>query len=122
MPTVYITSNSGHDYSAATHFGQLKFLSNGKMDPFKVNDIHRTFSEALADSNPEDYILITGLQVMNVVACSIMATKHGKLNILQYHGGSHRYKDRTIVFNKIEDDPCVKTNRYRHLLIRADSR
>jgi predicted transposase YdaD len=101
MPTVYITNRSGHDFSPAEKFGKIKFLSEGKTDPFQVAKMYREFYDVLKDSHYDDYLMITALPVMNCVASAIMTHLHGRVNWLQYHAQSNSYKARTIVLDEL---------------------
>src|SRR4030042_6842217 len=98
MPTVYVVNKSAHDFSAAKEFGELKYLSQGSRDRYAVNSIHRDFQDILAKSNPEDYLLLCGLTVMNCIACSIFSALHGKLNLLIFRKGS--YLERNLVLER----------------------
>lgn len=98
MPTVYVVNKSAHDFSAAEAFGELRFLSVGSKDRYAVNSMHRDFQECLKDSQPNDYILLCGLTVMNCIACSIFAALHGKLNLLIFRKGS--YLERNLILER----------------------
>src|SRR6056297_2497038 len=82
MPTVYVINRSVHDFSKAEKFGQLVYLSNGAINKYATSKMARKFEEMLQDSAEEDYILITSLTVMNIIACSIFVCIHKKLNLL----------------------------------------
>ena len=101
MPHVYITNKSGHDFSPAQKFGDLIYLSEGKINPFSVAKIYRQFADKLKKSAPDDYIMVTGLSLMNGIAFSIMGRKHGRLNILQFHSQTKTYKSRTIIVDEL---------------------
>lgn len=96
MAKVYIISKSSHDYREAEKYGKLVFLSEGRMNRFCTNNIARQFEELMRESNPEDYILQTGLTVMNMIATAIFVAKHKRLNILLYDRG--RYIERNLIF------------------------
>lgn len=87
MPRVYIVNKSAHDFSEAEKFGEVKFLSVGSMDRYATNNMIRLFKEAMADSEPSDYIVPCSLNVMNSIACAVFARKHGTLNLLLYKQG-----------------------------------
>lgn len=89
MPTVYIVNKSSHNYSSAEQFGNLVFMSDGRMNRYATNDMVRRFSEHLRHSNKDDYILLCSLNVMNSIACSLFARKHGALNLLLYKKGGY---------------------------------
>ena len=95
MAKVFIVNNSAHDFSPAKEYGELKFLSEGPMDRYSPNNMHRTFSYGLKDSDSNDYIVPCSLNIMNVVACAIFAKKHGSLNLLLYRNGV--YLERNLI-------------------------
>jgi hypothetical protein len=92
---VYIVNKSAHDFSAAKEFGEVIFLSEGPINRYAVNNMVRQFLDRMADSCGEDYLVPCSLNVMNSIASSIFAHKHGKLNLLLFKAG--RYIERNIV-------------------------
>ena len=96
MTKVYIVNKSAHNFTAALKFGKLIPLSEGSMNREAPNSMHRQFSEVMVDSEESDFILISGLSIMNVVACGIFIHKHKKLNVLLYKNGE--YIERNLVF------------------------
>jgi hypothetical protein len=101
---VYILSRSTHDYSPAKVFGNIKYLSSGPLGRYNVTNMARLFTEVLKHSNPDDYILITGMTVMSCIACAIFVAKHGRLNLLLFRAdpGNHHYIERTVIFEDEE--------------------
>jgi len=95
MTNVYIVNRSAHDFSAADHYGSPIFLSEGSMNRYATNNMHRVFSKILEDSSKEDYIVPCSLNVMNSIACAIFAKMHGCLNLLLFKDG--RYIERNLV-------------------------
>ena len=95
MAKVYIVNKSSHDFSQASNYGELVFLSEGPVNRYATNSMHRMFSEAMAESSAFDYIVPCSLNVMNSIACAIFASKHGKLNLLLYKQGD--YLERNLV-------------------------
>lgn len=93
MPKVYVVSNGGHDFSKALTFGQVTFLSQGTINKFRITEMARDFSRIMADSQPEDYLIPNGPTAMSVIACSIFAYKHGKLNLLLWMKGRTNFED-----------------------------
>ena len=93
---VYIVNRSSHDFSAAEKFGEITFLSEGPMNRYSTNNMHRIFSDVLKESNEGDYIVPCALNVMNSIACAIFAHLHGGLNLLLYKNGD--YIERNHVF------------------------
>jgi len=101
MPTVFVVSSSGHDFSDARRFGELVVLSAGKVDKYQLTAMLREFEPKLCKSTSNDYMLLSGPTVMNAVACSMFAALHGRLNLLLFHGdgGRQHYIERRIELN-----------------------
>jgi hypothetical protein len=97
---VYVTNKSGHNFQDALRFGdEIIYLSEGRVSPFAVNSLYRDFAEALRDSTPEDYLVMTSLPILSIIAASILARKHGRLNILIYREG--KYCERNIMVDEL---------------------
>ena len=97
MPKVFVVNKSSHDFSPASQYGELVFLSEGPMDRYAANNMARQFMVELKTSSSDDYILPCGLSVMNIVAASIFVSFHGRLNLLLYK--SKAYKEINLVFD-----------------------
>jgi len=94
--------NSGarHDFSPAEEYGELLFISDGYLNPFKTGYMVRLWEEALKDSGSDDYILICSLPVLCAIGTAMFANKHGKVNLLQYRKRGNKYDVQTHVLNK----------------------
>lgn len=100
MPKVYIINKGGHDYSEATRYGELHFLSEGPISKFAVSKIYRDFAMSLRESTPSDYILLTGLTTMACIACACFSFLHdGKLNLLLFKNG--KYIERKLLLSEL---------------------
>ena len=98
MPKVYVVNKSTHDFSGAKKFGKLIYCTEGRMNRFDTNNMLRKFSDAMRNSNKDDYILLCSLNVMNAMACATFAWKHGTLNLLLYK--DRTYMERNHKFGK----------------------
>ncbi|MCK4330850.1 hypothetical protein KAX02_13545 [candidate division WOR-3 bacterium] len=96
---VYVVNRSVHDFSAAVEFGKLIYLSKGSINRFNTSQIYRKFYPILKSSEKTDYILITGLTIMNLVAAFIFAIKHRRLNLLLFksYRGEKEYLERILI-------------------------
>lgn len=99
---VYIVAKGLHDWSAARQFGELVFLSTIPIGRTAVSNMARLFMPQIEQSSKEDLIVITGLSVMNALACSLFAMKHKRLNLLLYDASGDKYVKRTLVFEDKE--------------------
>jgi len=96
MLNVYIVNKSNHDYTAAQRYGRLTYLSSGKMSRYEPNKMAREFADKLEHSKEEDYLLLSGLSMMNLIAGVVFALKHRRLNLLLFKDG--RYLERNLSF------------------------
>ena len=96
MPNVFIVNKSNHDFSDATHYGTIVFLSEGPMNRYATNNMLRQFEDGMKDSQPEDYIVPWSLNVMNSIACAIFAHKHGRLNLLLFKEGTYIERNHVL--------------------------
>ena len=97
MRRVFITNDSGHDYSDAERFGQLVYCTAGQLDKQDTAGMYRELSVALDESEPDDYLILSGLTSLCSIACSMLAQRHGCLNLLIFVRGA--YVQRSINFD-----------------------
>jgi hypothetical protein len=96
MTKVYIVNKSAHDFTEAEKYGELVFITEGRLNRFNVNDMHRQASDAMENSSHKDYIVPCSLNVLNSIVCATFAVKHKCLNLLLFKQGD--YIERNIVF------------------------
>lgn len=93
---VFILNDGGHDYSDAKRYGELVFCTTGVIRRDDVHQMYRELKIALADANHDDYILVSSLASMGMVAAALMGFWHGELHMLVFDGG--QYYSRDLVF------------------------
>ena len=98
MSKVFIVNKSAHDFSPAEEFGEIVFLSEGPMNRYSTNNMHRKFTEVMEGSDADDYIVPCSLNVMNSIASAVFAVMHGKLNLLLFKNGD--YIERNMMFER----------------------
>jgi hypothetical protein len=96
MPKVYVINKSSHDFSAAEQFGELVYLSDRTINRYATNKMYRQFDKTMRHSEATDYILITSLSVMNVIACVLFALRHKCLNLLIHKTDNNTYVERRM--------------------------
>lgn len=114
MPTkVYVTNSGGHDYSDAERFGDVIFCTEGSLDKEDTAQMYRELNDALYDSMPEDYIVLTSLTTLCSIACAIFALKHGQLHLLLYKGGAYVPRHLYLLqgSNNERNSPAYSSNR-----------
>jgi len=94
---IYVISRDSHDVSDAKRFGRIVYLSDEILPKFQTNQLYRLFQPIIEVSEPQDYILVSGLSVATSIACSMFAITHnGKLNLLLFDSKSFCYRERRL--------------------------
>lgn len=95
---VFIINNSSHDFSKASKFGELIYLTEGKVDSYNTNKNYRDMFESLKQAREGDYILVTSLASLNIIAGWIMGSLGLNLNLLIFKDG--KYLERRMIFKE----------------------
>lgn len=98
MPNIYLPNKSSHDISDAYRFGDVIPLTSGKISRYSTNHLYREIEPVISKSTSTDYILLTGLTVVNVITCSLFVLKHNRLNLLIHHSDDNSYVSRIMTF------------------------
>ena len=104
MRTVFVLNNR-FDFSGAEKFGKLSILTAGNFSRFSTSHIARILRARLKESSPEDYILVSPLSIMNIIACAIFVLKHKRLNLLIFkteESGTHSFVERSLDLSDLE--------------------
>jgi len=98
-PKVYVVNKSTHDFSAAKSFGDIIFLSKHNLQKFSTSQAYRIFYPILEKSNPEDYLIVSGMPMHCLVAAFILTNKHKRLNLLLFteKNNKKKYLERVII-------------------------
>jgi len=91
---VFIVNSGIHDMSAAEQYGQLEPLTEGYLDPARLDRTIAEIRDKLRTSSAEDYILLSGPGILQVAAASYMLLQHGVVNTIRWLRG--RYVTKTI--------------------------
>ena len=86
MRKVFIPNKGPHDYTEAERFGDLVFCTVGSLDKFDTAEMYRELDDAMHDSQPDDYLIITSLTSLCSIASAILAAKHKRVNFLIHRG------------------------------------
>jgi len=106
LAKVYIVNKSIHDYSAAKEYGDLVFLSEGNMDRFSTSKAYRKFIPILEYSSEDDFLMVSGMSMLCIVAAFILGQRHDRLNLLLFKpkkGGKKEYLERIILADYKDD-------------------
>lgn len=94
---VFIVNNGGHDYSDARRFGELIFCTDSVIRKDDVSQMYRELSVALSEATADDYLLVSSLTSLCMVASAILADRFGELHLLLFKDG--QYVDRDLILD-----------------------
>ena len=99
MPKVYIINKGGHSFDDAKRYGELVFCTEGTQNRFAISSMYRLFVESFKDSKPEDFILLTSLNILCTIAALVWGRMHGRAKLLLYKNG--RYLSRELLIDEL---------------------
>lgn len=100
--TVWIVNYAGHDHSTAEEYGELDFLTRGYVSMGSLDRLFYTVTEAIEKTEEEDYLLLSGLIVLNALAASVWLQRHGKVKLLLWDQKLGHYRLLTISQSQID--------------------
>lgn len=92
-PKVFVVNKSTHDYSQAEKYGELVYVTTGHQYHFATGTHARNWLEKLKNSQPEDMIILSSLNVLCGIGCAVFAMLHGRLNLLLYRNGKYMLRE-----------------------------
>ena len=111
-PTVYITNRSAsHDYTSATKHGAIRFVTSGNYPVFKTSRLQEEVAEALAYSQPSDYLLLSGSSVVASICVAVWLEMHSTCHILIWDRVQDVYVLRIISKSEIAQLVAEVANR-----------
>lgn len=93
---VFIVSDGGHDYSDAKRFGELVFCTDEVIRKDDVAQMYRVMKAALANAKADDYILVSSLTSLCMVAAAMMGFWTGEIHMLIFKDGQYVSRDIII--------------------------
>ena len=103
MATVWLVQHKGYDLTDARRFGEVKpLVTDPKANVFdmtaRLADIHG----GLCDAKKEDFLLISGYALLNIIAAGILMEKFGQVKLLVFNGISRTYEYRTLTRGQLQ--------------------
>jgi hypothetical protein len=96
MAKVYIVNNTNHDYSKAEQYGELVYVTKGKLPIFKTNTVRALLEKGLVKFSKDDYLLISGPAIVSVMAATILYSRFDTVKFLIFDAKQQNYVVRHI--------------------------
>jgi len=99
---VYVINYSDQDMSPAERFGDLIYLTEGRgINIFNTDLLLSEIKPKLEDINEEDFLLLSGPPVLNILASALVWFKYGRVNVLIFDAKSRNYQPQTITEHQL---------------------
>lgn len=97
MPSVWVVQDKGYDLSDAGRFGDVKpLVADSRANVFDITGRLADIHGGLADAQPDDFLLISGYALLNIMAAGILLEKFGTVKLLVFDGIARVYRQRTL--------------------------
>lgn len=96
QPVVWLVNEGGHVYEAAERFGRIVPLTTANVNPFGLDRLIVNLGQRLELAKENDYILISGLAILNSLVLLIWLTKFEKAKVLQWSTKKRTYVPMVI--------------------------
>lgn len=90
---VYVANFAGHDYAPAAKYGQLVFVTRGFISFQGLDRVKFQVAQGMADSRPDDWLALSGTNIINVLAALLWYQMHGLVKILNYDKTTNTYRE-----------------------------
>lgn len=100
---VWIVNYAGHDYSAAKSWGELRYMTRGYVSFERLDRLLYEVADIVDGTSPSDWLLPSGLVVLNVIAGIVWLIKHGHVNLLLWDHREETYLEMKITGERITD-------------------
>ena len=96
MAKVYVVNNANHDYSKAEQYGELVYVTRGKIPIFKTSTVRAMLEKGLVKFTKDDYLLISGPAIVNIMAATILFNKFDTVKFLVFDAKQQDYVVRHL--------------------------
>jgi len=90
---VFVTNYAGHDYSALNKYGKQMFITKGFISFQGLDRVKFQVAQGMLESTSEDWLALSGTNILNVIAAVLWFNKHGKVKVLNYDKESRQYRE-----------------------------
>jgi len=96
MAKVYVVNNANHNYSKAEQYGELMYVTKGKLPIFKTSTVRAMLEKGLVKFTKDDYLLISGPAIVNIMAATLLFNKFDTVKFLVFDTKQQDYVVRHL--------------------------
>lgn len=102
---IWIANATGHDFTAARKFGdELVPITQGRVNIFNVKAMVEEFKTIMEPYEKDDWLLLSGSSIINVIAAGIVLDRYGEVKFLIYDAANKSYIPREINMKQIKNE------------------
>jgi len=101
MSKVYVVNYAGHNVHQAKKYGELVFVTEGRVDIFNTDRNVADIAKKLVNYTDDDYILLSGSPLLVFILTLICAVKADSYKLLLYNCKKGDYELRTVFKHNI---------------------
>ena len=111
-PTIWVVNEAGHDYEKAREIAgasaKFSFLTEDEINPHRVDRLSKHIARGIIrHAHPEDFVLISGTPMVNVLAVWIWMIHFKMCKVLQWDAKQRKYRlttlDNDAILNMMQD-------------------
>ena len=106
MTSKFLIANAtGHDFTSARKFGdELVPITQGRINIFNFKAMVEEFKTIMKPYEKDDWLLLSGSNIINVIAAAIVLNRHGEVKFLIYDAANKCYVPREINMKQITSE------------------
>ena len=101
--SVWITNFAGHDYEPAKEYGELKHIIKGFISFQSLDRVKYQIVESLQDYKENDFLLLSGTNIINVIATAYVMNKFRKVFLLVFDKDDNTYRKAVLTASNFGD-------------------
>lgn len=102
---VYITNYGGHpEYEQAEQFGEFRYITKGYVNFASLDRVKLDILDVIKDSRPEDYLLVSGINIIAIMSGILWFHLHKKVNMLVWDKKHRVYRNLSLTAKVFDRD------------------
>lgn len=102
VPVVWVVNEGGHNYEPGKKWGRLIPLTTSNINHFNVDRLAVNIAERIRAADEEDFVLISGSPLLNVIVFQLWLRRFKKAKVLQHSVKSDDYVLRILHAHVLE--------------------
>jgi len=90
---VFVANYAAHDYEDAERYGELKYITKGFVSFQGLDRLKFQICQGIMDTTADDWLALSGTNIINVLAALLWFQMHGTVKILNYDKTTRGYRE-----------------------------